>query len=52
MYQEGREIAAKYVLHGRDQASIELGRYDGSKQLVIDPILVYCTYWEPAVTTR
>ena len=45
VYQEGREISAKYVLHGRDQASIELGQYDRAKQLVIDPILVYCTYF-------
>jgi hypothetical protein len=45
VYQEGREISARYVLRGRDQASIELGRYDRSKQLVIDPILVYCTYF-------
>jgi hypothetical protein len=45
VYQEGREIPARYVLRGRDQASIELGRYDRSKQLVIDPILVYCTYF-------
>jgi hypothetical protein len=44
VYQDGREIAARYVLHG-DQASIELGRYDHSRELVIDPILVYCTYY-------
>ena len=44
VYQEGREISARYVLRGRDQASIKLGRYDRSKQLVIDPVLVYCTY--------
>jgi hypothetical protein len=44
VYQDGREIPARYVLHG-DQASIELGRYDHSRQLVIDPILVYCTYY-------
>ena len=45
VYQEGREIAARYVIHGTDQASIELGRYDRSKELVIDPVLVYCTYF-------
>lgn len=45
VYQDGREIPARYVMRGRDQASIELGRYDHSRQLVIDPILVYCTYF-------
>jgi hypothetical protein len=45
VYQEGREISARYVLRGRDQAGIELGRYDRSRELVIDPILVYCTYF-------
>ena len=45
VYQEGREVSARYILRGRDQAAIELGRYDRSKQLVIDPILIYCTYF-------
>jgi hypothetical protein len=43
VYQGEREIAARYVLHG-EEASIELGAYDREKQLVIDPVLVYCTY--------
>jgi hypothetical protein len=44
VYQEGREIAARYVVRG-SEARIELGAYDRRKQLVIDPILMYCTYF-------
>src|SRR5215831_1822219 len=44
VYQEGREISARYVVRG-SEARIELGAYDRRKQLVIDPILIYCTYY-------
>src|SRR5262249_19367894 len=44
VYQEGRTIEASYTLLGRGEAHIELGAYDRTKALVIDPILIYCTY--------
>ena len=45
VYQDGREIEARYAVDKHGQASIQLGRYDRSRELVIDPILVYCTYF-------
>src|SRR5215471_11129719 len=44
VYQQGREIEARYTLHGRAEARIELGAHDRTKALVIDPILIYGTY--------
>ncbi len=44
VYQDGREVAAHYQVDEHGQASIELGNYDRSRELVIDPILMYCTY--------
>ena len=37
-------IAASYDVHSDHQASFSLGAYDHSKQLIIDPILVYSTF--------
>lgn len=45
VYQDGREISARYRVDSRGEVAIELGRYDRSRELVIDPILVYCTYF-------
>ncbi len=44
-YQDGREVAARYRVNARGEVAIELGRYDHRRELVIDPILVYCTYF-------
>jgi len=47
-YQEidGRRqpVRARYRLVARNEVSIELGRYDPARELVIDPVLVYSTF--------
>jgi hypothetical protein len=48
VYQEeagGRQaVAGKYVLMGEDQVGFEVGSYDTSQPLVLDPVLSYSTY--------
>ncbi len=48
VYQEGdsgrKVLDGRYVLVGNQQAGFEIGAYDQSKELVIDPVLVYSTY--------
>ena len=41
---ERREVPVKYLLKPRGQVAFQVGRYDKSQQLVIDPVLVYSTY--------
>jgi hypothetical protein len=36
-------VTARYVLQGQ-RVSIELGRYDTTKELCVDPVLHYSTY--------
>src|SRR5688572_18200118 len=36
-----REIAARHVLHGRGEIGFDIGEYDRSQLLTIDPVLVY-----------
>ena len=47
IYQDGPDgtklVAGGYVVHG-SEVSFELGRYDHTRALVIDPVLVYSTY--------
>jgi len=49
VYQEiaGKQqsIAASFVLHGGDRAGFAIGPYDHSRELVIDPILTFSTYF-------
>ncbi|MDQ3797953.1 MAG: hypothetical protein M3384_00745, partial [Acidobacteriota bacterium] len=48
IYQESdnrkQEIAGRYILLGNNEVGFEIGAYDRSRTLVIDPILRYSTY--------
>lgn len=44
IYQEHRQIKGRYTLLARNQVGFRLERYDRTRTLVIDPILVYCTF--------
>ena len=39
-----REVSATYRLIGSDRVAFDLGPYDSTRTLVIDPVLVYSTY--------
>jgi len=41
---ERRAVEGRYVLIGKRQVGFEIGAYDRSRALVIDPTLVYSTY--------
>ncbi|MGH9938821.1 MAG: SBBP repeat-containing protein, partial [Blastocatellia bacterium] len=49
LYQEingaRKEIAGGYVMTGASQVGFHLGDYDGSRPLVIDPVMVYSTFF-------
>jgi hypothetical protein len=40
-----RAVAGRFVFRGRNQIGFEVGAYDKSRALVIDPVLVYTTYF-------
>jgi uncharacterized repeat protein (TIGR01451 family) len=48
VYQEAdgakQSVAGRYVLKGRRQIGFEIGEYDRSRALVIDPVLTYSTF--------
>jgi beta-propeller repeat-containing protein len=39
-----REISSRYALKGKQEVGLELGEYDRSRPLVIDPVMAYSTY--------
>ncbi|MFH1026407.1 MAG: SBBP repeat-containing protein, partial [Pseudomonadota bacterium] len=39
-----KEVEAEYVLESMNRVHLELGAYDRTKQLTIDPVLSYATY--------
>jgi hypothetical protein len=49
VYQKGaggrQAVAGRYVLLGQDGVGFQVGEYDTSRPLVIDPVLSYCTYF-------
>ncbi len=49
LYQEidglRRAVVGRFVFRGRKQIGFEVGAYDKSRALVIDPVLVYTTYF-------
>ncbi len=42
--QDGRPVAARFAARGNGEFGVELGAYDRSRELVIDPVLTYSTY--------
>ena len=44
VYQEKREIAGRYVRRAQNRIGFSVASYDRSKELIIDPVLVYSTY--------
>ena len=54
IYQEtdqGRQIIpGKFVLRGTDEVGFEISQYDRAKTLVIDPLLIYSTYFGGGAT--
>jgi hypothetical protein len=39
-----QEISGNYVLHGGNEVGFEIGAYDASRELIIDPTLAYTSY--------
>jgi beta-propeller repeat-containing protein len=39
-----REVNSRYALNGKQEVGFELGEYDHTRPLVIDPVMAYSTY--------
>jgi hypothetical protein len=52
IYQDNRPIKGRYTLLARNQVGFRIDRYDRTRALVIDPILLYCTYMGSSGTDR
>lgn len=39
-----REVSARYLLKRRGEVGFQVGKYDKTQQLIIDPVLVYSTF--------
>jgi hypothetical protein len=44
-YQGSKNVPVHYVLKAHNEVGLALGHYDRSRQLVIDPVLAYSTYF-------
>src|SRR6266404_514706 len=44
VYQGSQAVSGRYVLLGQDRVGFQVGAYDASRPLVIDPVLSYSTY--------
>lgn len=44
IFQDNRKIQGHYTLLAHNEVGFRLARYDRSRALTIDPVLVYCTY--------
>ena len=44
LFQDARQVNGRYVARGRNEIGLEVGAYDRTRPLVIDPVVSYSTY--------
>jgi hypothetical protein len=52
IYQDNRPIRGHYTLLGNNQVGFHVERYDRTRPLVIDPVLLYCAYMGSSLSDR